>query len=337
MHAPDFWQHRNILSTLLLPASLLYSLGSNLRHRFTRPRHVSVPVICIGNLTAGGSGKTPVTAALAQLLSEEGKNPHIISRGYGGSATGPLLVQTEVHSPAEVGDEPLLLARDFPIWVSKDRVAGAKAAIAAGADILLLDDGFQNPGLYKDLSLIVVDATHGFSNGRVLPAGPLREPIKTGLSRADAVVFLKPSAQAEINQEIFASLQDCPLIQAHIEPGPRAGGGTLPDLHHKMVFAFAGIGYPSKFYTTLEQLGVKLVGRRDFPDHHPYSSHDIQQIIQEAQHKGAKLILTTEKDTVKLNGLIPSASPLEIISLPIRAVWDNPGVIKDLLSKATGN
>ncbi|MEH6629978.1 MAG: tetraacyldisaccharide 4'-kinase [Halopseudomonas aestusnigri] len=338
MRAPNFWKSCNFISTLLLPASLFYIIGGYFRQVFTKPIKVTVPVICIGNLSAGGSGKTPIARSIAETLIKKGFSPHIISRGYGGTEQGPLLVNLNVHKPTEVGDEPLMLSSTLPTWVSRDRVKGALAAIKQGADIILLDDGFQNPKLFKDLSLIVVDNNLGFGNGRVIPAGPLRESIRSGIDRADAIVLMN-SDNTPSNPEILSYLGDIPILHAHVEPVTEPeldlGDNFLSPskaLNQKSIFAFAAIGYPQKFYTTLQQQGAVLKGTRDFPDHYRYSRSDLVDIIKSAETLGVDLIYTTEKDYAK----IPVDLRNSIHCLPIRAVWDNPNDLMKFLNRLTG-
>src|SRR5690242_5245426 len=237
---PEFWAHRGLLSTVLEPAAWVYGQAAAARQRWTTPWRAPVPVICVGNLVAGGAGKTPVALSLAQRLAKRGRRVHILSRGYGGRSPGPLAVDPARHTAADVGDEPLLLAEVAPTWVARDRVAGAKAAIAAGAELLLLDDGFQNPTFAKDLSLVVVDGGYGLGNGRVLPAGPLREPLPRGLARADAIVLM-----GEDSAGVAPITAEKPLCRARLvpeNPGEVAG---------RTVVAFAGIGRPEKFFATV--------------------------------------------------------------------------------------
>ncbi|KLN62332.1 hypothetical protein WH96_02125 [Kiloniella spongiae] len=332
MRTPEFWRHRGLISTLLLPLSGFYYLGSILRQKLTSPTRVDVPVICIGNLTAGGSGKTPITLSLASSLQKMGKNPHIVSRGYGGEQEGPLRVSPSLHSARDVGDEPLMMAlansQSTPVWISKNRVNGAKAAIKDGADIILLDDGFQNPTLQKDVSILVVDNKIGFSNERLIPSGPLRESIHNGLKRADAVFVIKQPDEA-INPELAAIFATKAVTSVTIKPADET---NQSELKSKKIFAFAGIGYPHKFYNTLENLSAQICGSKDFPDHYQYTEDDLEKVLYMAQKAEADAIFTTEKDFVK----IPEAYKDKISYLPIHAVWDNSEFINTLLSKLTG-
>jgi tetraacyldisaccharide 4'-kinase len=305
------------LSTLLLPAACLSAAGGALRQRTARPWRAPIPVICVGNLVAGGAGKTPVAASLARMLAERGAAPHILGRGYGGSLAGPVRVDPARHVAAEVGDEPLLLARTAPVWVARDRVAGARAAAASGAGVLILDDGFQNPALAKDLSLVVVDGGYGFGNGRVMPAGPLREAVETGLARADALVLIGPDASGAPSPA--RSIQ---ILEASLEPveGSRFAGAR--------VVAFAGIGRPEKFFATLERAGAVVAHRRAFPDHYSYEEAELAALKDAASRAGARLV-TTEKDAVRL----PPAWRDRVETLAVAAQWRDPGALLHLLGR----
>ena len=286
---PEFWARPGLLSHLLQPLAWAYAAGGAARWAWTHPWRASVPVICVGNLVAGGAGKTPVVLALAQRLAARGQVPHFLSRGYGGRLAGPVAVDRARHDAAQVGDEPLLLAASGPCWVARDRAAGARAAIAAGARLLLLDDGLQNPTLAKDLSLIVIDGAYGFGNGRVLPAGPLREPVGTGLARADAVVLM-----GEDRAGIVPLLHGKPVLRARLV-AQHAG-----DVAGRAVIAFAGLGRPAKFFATLEGTGARLVARHAFPDHHPYRAEELRRLLAEADSSHA-LLVTTAKDAARLS------------------------------------
>jgi tetraacyldisaccharide 4'-kinase len=318
--APAFWARPpGLLSELLLPVGTGWEAASRLRHSLARPYCAPVPVVCVGNLVAGGSGKTPVALALAAHLVSRGAAVHFVTRGYGGRLSGPVRVDQARHDAAAVGDEALLLAAQAPCWVARDRVHGVRAAVAAGAQTVVLDDGFQNPGIAKTLSFLVVDAGYGFGNGRVIPAGPLRESPTRGLARADAVVLLEADAQ----------------------PGclePRGIGETLPVLHAALrpvagerlvgtrLLAFAGIGRPEKFFTTLLALGAELVGTRSFPDHHPYRAGEIDRLLRAAERAEARLV-TTAKDIVRVPPQMRGT--IEVLEVEIR--WADPAPVVELL------
>jgi tetraacyldisaccharide 4'-kinase len=288
MRAPDFWQKRGFwqkggaLATLLSPLGALYGASVAFKARHANPFDPSLPVICVGNLTAGGSGKTPVAIAIAEMLRSRGHRPYFLTRGYGGSEAGPALA-TRGHSAAVMGDEALLLARTAPTIVARDRAAGAKLAREKGASVLVMDDGHQNFSLRKTLSLVVVDAETGFGNGRQIPAGPLREPVAQGLARADAVVLVGDGVP---DLKGFAR----PILRVHLQ----ADGAAFTD---KNVFAFAGIGRPEKFIASLEDSGAHITGRCFFDDHHPYADDEITQLKMLA---GDALLVTTGKDFVRL-------------------------------------
>ncbi len=324
MRAPGFWRRRGALSTLLLPLAWLYDLAGWLRWRRARPLRLGIPVICVGNLTAGGAGKTPTVLALAGLLADRGLAVHVVSRGYGGHERGPLRVDPERHGAADVGDEPLLLARACPTWVARDRAAGGSAAEAAGAEVLLLDDGLQNPALAKDLALAVIDGAAGLGNRRVVPAGPLRENLSRGLSRAQALLVVGAGAP-----DLPAGAFDGPLLRATLEAGSAPGGAAAADWRGRRVLAFAGIGRPEKFFDTLAGLGAELAGRRAFADHHAYTAADAEALLAEARRLGAEPA-TTEKDAVRLPPALASVTRV----LPVHLSWRDKRAVEDLLERA---
>jgi len=303
--APNFWtEPPRILANLLLPIAAAWDSAARLRHVLSRPYHPPVPVICIGNLVAGGAGKTPVALAVTSFLTAEGRDAHIVTRGYGGRLAGPVQVNRTYHDAAAVGDEALLLAARSACWVARDRAAGVRAAVAAGADIVLLDDGFQNPAVAKTLSILVVDAQYGFGNRRVIPAGPLRERLHRGLARADSLVLLGGEAVGPLfdRHETARALPVLPAVLAPVA-GERFRGSR--------VLAFAGIG---------------LVDTRSFPDHYPYQAAHIDRLRHEADRTQARLV-TTAKDIVR----VPPAnrSGIEVLEVEIR--WANPPALGDLL------
>jgi tetraacyldisaccharide 4'-kinase len=323
--APAFWAQRpGMLAALLVPFGMAWDAAGRLRQALSHPYRPNAPVICIGNLVAGGAGKTPVVLALASDLAARGAAVHIVTRGYGGRLSGPVRVDPSSHDAAAVGDEALLLAARAPCWVSRNRAVGVQTAAAAGAGLVLLDDGFQNPSIVKRLSLLVVDADYGFGNGRVIPAGPLRESLARGLARADAVVLLGTERQAGGRERILIDA-DLPLLPAVLcaVAGQRLAGSRL--------LAFAGIGRPEKFFATLRALGAVLVGTRAFPDHHPFRIGEIDQLFRDAERAQARLV-TTAKDIVR----VPSANRAGIEVLEVEIRWRDPAALAELTRPLVG-
>jgi tetraacyldisaccharide 4'-kinase len=298
IRAPAFWDHGGWQATALAPAAWLWSAGAWLRTRTTPPQWAPLPVLCVGNVTVGGAGKTPTALACLALLAERyGADAiHAVTRGYGGGLPGPVRVDPERHTATEVGDEALLLARAAPTWVARNRIAGAQAAAVAGARLVVLDDGYQNPTIAKDVSLLVVDGAAGFGNGRVLPAGPLRESVEAAVARADAVIVVGDDSYG-VAKRIGALRADVPVIAARIVPDPVVAIG----LKDQRVVAFAGIGRPDKFFATLVACGADIVAKRSFPDHHRFAGAELAWLAGEAERSGARLV-TTEKDWVRLDG-----------------------------------
>ncbi len=313
MKTPEFWQHNNLVSKLLTPLGELYALATKLRLKLRHPQKVKIPVICIGNLTAGGTGKTPTAISLALMLQNAGFYPNFISRGYHGKLKATQ-VDTARHTPQEVGDEPLLLAQIAPTFINADRYQGALMAQHNQAECVLMDDGFQNPSLYKDLSFLVIDGTTGFGNQQCIPAGPLREHIADGVARAQAALI--------IGQDCWnlSSVLPLPCFNGIIEP-------QKPQLDNNRVVAFAGIGRPQKFYTSLQELGIEIVKTIDFPDHHFYQPAELQNILDLADKMQAQAITTT-KDYVK----IPPELKPRFKVLDIRIRWQNPQELQDFIT-----
>lgn len=290
MRAPAFWARDGALARLLSPFSLIYRTASCARHRFTSARSVGIPVLCVGNLVAGGAGKTPVALALGAGLTAEGWSVAFLTRGHGGDLAGPIRVQPATHRAGDVGDEALLLAELAPTWVAHDRVAGALAARDGGAELIIMDDGFQNPSLAKTVSVVVIDGGFGFGNGRVHPAGPLREPVPRGLARADAIILV-----GEDRRNLQATLPATPpLARADITvtPDARLTPGTR-------VMGFAGIGRPAKFRQSLEGLDLDIAGFESFADHHVFTTAELDALLDTATRLNA-LAVTTAKDHVRL-------------------------------------
>lgn len=326
MQAPAFWRKSkwHPLALALAPLGWLYATATARRIASGARERLGVPVICVGNINVGGTGKTPTVIALAGLLQEAGLAPHIVSRGYGGSVEGPQRVDEQAHKATEVGDEPLLMAAFAPTWVSKNRATGAKAAIADGAGVILLDDGFQNPALYHDVSIIVVDAAVGFGNGRVVPAGPLREPVAAGLARGNMIVSIgDESAQAALRAR-WPELAGLEQINATLTPLQMG-----MDWHGARVLAFAGIGRPEKFFQSLEGEGADIVAHHSFADHAPYTPAILHRLAKEAAQKGAQLV-TTEKDVARL----PAAYRAQVLAFPVRLRFSNVNALESVLATA---
>jgi tetraacyldisaccharide 4'-kinase len=334
LSTPRWWYTRDATSRgggmartrfLLMPLSWIWAAVTARRIARATPYDPGVPVICVGNLTMGGVGKTPVVRALAARLAGRGKTVHLLSRGYGGKMQGPVRVDPAIHTSADVGDEPLMLARDYPVWVARDRGAGAQAAASAGAQVIVMDDGHQNPSVKKALSLVVVDGeTRGddwpFGDGRVFPSGPMREPLAAGLARADGVLVLLPADVAAVDPELAALLKGPPLLSGHLNPanpppaGPQVG--------------FAGIGKPWKVERALQAAGCELADFAPFPDHAAYDAATLKFLAERAAQFGAGLV-TTEKDWVRL----PPEWRSRVTAWPVAAVFDHPAALDALLAK----
>jgi tetraacyldisaccharide 4'-kinase len=342
MRAFEFWDtspdQLDWRARMLQPLGRLYAQATAWRVAHKPSIRCSVPVICIGNLNAGGTGKTPTTIALIERLVARGITPHVVSRGYGGRLSGPLTVLPRQHSAEQVGDEPLLLAAFCQVHVARDRGLGVELAGRAGAEVILLDDGFQNPKVHKDLSIVVVDARKGFGNGLCLPAGPLREPVNTGLARADLVISIGSAS----DQACFRRNWGAALSQPHAadntnlkreEALPVAYGVMTPlqtgmDWREEKVMAFAGIAYPEKFFATLRALGADVVQQEALQDHQPLTPRLMRRLAQKAQQSGAQMV-TTEKDAVRL----PLGFHDQVLTLPVRLKLENWSVIDHFLDR----
>ncbi|WP_128292350.1 tetraacyldisaccharide 4'-kinase [Afifella aestuarii] len=294
MHAPSFWWRKGAaLGRALAPAGWLY--GWFTARRMRQPGEAATcPVLCVGNFTLGGSGKTPLALRLGRLAIEKGHKPGYLSRGYGGSTKGPLAVDRSRHSANEVGDEPLLLASVAPTVVARDRVAGARLLAEKGADLVIMDDGFQNPSLTKTVSLVVVDGARGTGNGFVFPAGPLRAPMRSQLPLADGV-FIMGEGEPGDAVAATAEAEGLPVFRGMLRPSGRGAW------QNERFLAFAGIGAPERFFRSLEDVGAVVAIRQPFPDHHPYSEEDCRRLVADAERAGLKLV-TTEKDAARLTG-----------------------------------
>jgi len=332
LSTPKWWylrdrKHAAMTRMLLKPLSWVWAGVTANRIARANPVDPGVAVISIGNLTVGGSGKTPVAREVLRLLRRSGVEAQALSRGYGGKLEGPVRVDLDAHTAADVGDEPLMLALDSPAWIARDRVAGAKAAAASGAETLVLDDGHQNPALKKTLNLIVVDGETRdgewpFGDGSVFPSGPMREPLKAGLARADAVVILMPSDLAEPDPELLESFDALPVFIARLESaGPPPSGPLV---------GFAGIAKPWKVERSLKAAGADLADFAPFPDHVAFREEDLRFLADRAEQFGATLV-TTEKDWSRL----PPEWRARVTSWPVKATFeDEAGFLRLLRGEA---
>lgn len=306
MREPAFWYRpRSFKSHLFRPLAALY--GAIAARRMGREGFdVGIPVLCVGNYHVGGAGKTPTVLALTTLLRELGETPVVLSRGYGGRLKGPVMVDPARHAAADVGDEPLMMARLAPVAVSGDRVAGAALAKSQGATVILMDDGFQNPHIVKDASFIVIDGARGLGNGQVLPAGPLRAPLQPQLARTDALVVIGDGHAADgVAAELAA--RGRPVFRARLQPDAAA----VARLSGRRVLAFAGIGDPERFFRSLRGSGIEVARARPFADHHMFSQAEIDELLAEAKREGLTLV-TTEKDLARLRGMAGDIVPFAV-------------------------
>jgi tetraacyldisaccharide 4'-kinase len=327
LKTPSFWYRRPgaaapVLEYALTPLSWIYAAGHAVNQNFSQSQKAAMPVICVGNLVAGGSGKTPAAIALMELVREKkiARNPYFLTRGYGGAERGPAVVDYFKNTAEHVGDESLLLARSAYTIVAADRVAGANFAKEKSSDLLILDDGLQNGSLHKDISFVVIDGAVGFGNGRLLPAGPLREPLDAGIARADAFI-LTGKDKAGVNEILPA---DKPVFTASVQ----VPESLRPDPTRRYI-AFAGLGRPEKFYHLLQSLDLNIAGWHAFPDHYQYTPEDMQKLAQEAKEKDATLI-TTEKDHKRLP---TGRTEAEVTQLPIRLEWHEVDALAAFLSE----
>jgi tetraacyldisaccharide 4'-kinase len=331
IRTPRWWYERRgrrLSATLILltPVAWIWSAVTAQRIARAHPVDPGVPVICVGNLTMGGSGKTPVVREILRRLTAQGINAHGLSRGHGGMIEGPAFVDPGLHTAADVGDEALMLAQDFPFWIARARVQGAQAAAEDGAAVVVMDDGFQNPSLKKTLSILVVDGETRdgewpFGDGAVFPAGPLREPLAAGLDRADAVVILAPADLPAVDPEMLALFSGKTVLIARLEPvepppaGPQIG--------------FAGVGKPWKVERALQAAGCDLVDFLPLPDHAHLDLNGLRLLAQRAELSGAGLI-TTEKDWVKL----PADWRERVVAFLVRARFEDEAGLDRLLARA---
>jgi tetraacyldisaccharide 4'-kinase len=324
MRPPRFWAAGpdHPAARCLAPLGAAYGALVARRMKHTGAR-AGCPVLCLGNFTLGGAGKTPAALAVAALLAELGRAPAFLSRGYGGRLPGPVRVDPERHTAAEVGDEPLLLARRAPAIVSRDRPAGAALCRRLGADTVVMDDGLQNPSLMKDLSLAVVDGGAGLGNGLPVPAGPLRAPLARQWPLVGGLIVVGDGAAGAAVAQA-AEGRGLPVHRARLVP-------DLDALAGRRCLAFAGIGRPEKFFATLAGTGAVIAGRRPFPDHHAYRDAELTALVEEAKRLGADLV-TTEKDAVRL----PPAVAARVRVLRVHLVFDDPAPLRRQIRSALG-
>ncbi len=324
--APPFWWEKPDWRALALsPLAKIYGMVSGRRLRRANPPSVPVPVLCVGNFTVGGAGKTPTSIALAKAATAMGLKPGIVSRGYGGAFSGLHRVDPEKDSAHHVGDEPLLLARHAPVVVCADRVAGAKALIESACNFIIMDDGFQSARLHFDYALMVVDAGRGIGNGKVLPAGPLRAPLTDQLVRTDALLRIGTAGGAD--QVVRSAARAAkPIYESVLQPK------SMAHIARERLLAFAGIGDPDKFFRTLNEAGAEVVQTRSFPDHHPYTDEDATDLMRDAA-KDHLTLITTAKDHVRLLDGSPLARVLaaKALILEVELVFGHPQTAQNII------
>lgn len=308
--APKFWQQNNMLSRALQPAAWGYECISLWHGKRTKTHKVSVPVICVGNLVMGGAGKTPTVLALVDILKKMGHVPHILSRGYGAVIKDSIRVDPKKHTYLQVGDEALLLAEKAPTWAGQDRVLSAKLAISHGASVIVMDDGLQNNSLHKDLSLLVVDTLQGFGNGRVFPAGPLRESPQRGVQKSSMTIAIGDG-----------------ILPKGIPCATRAFMRAIDDVQPRPIIAFAGLGYPEKFNRTLQDYGFDVKRFIPFPDHHPYTIPELERLLKIAARRKIDL-MTTAKDHLR----IPERFKKDVFVFNVSLEFEEPEKIYELIA-----
>ena len=320
MRAPGFWQQKGGLSMALTPIGRAYAMAGRIS-RLRTPWRAPIPVVCVGNVVVGGAGKTPLALSIGARLIARGRATHFLTRGYGGRLKGPIRVDKDQHDARDVGDEPLLLADVAPTWVARNRAAAAKAAIDAGADVLVMDDGMQNSTLVKTNTFLVVDGEYGFGNEEIIPAGPLRETVADALKRTNEVVIVGPD---ELELEIRLQRHVTVLRASFVVPSEDAQA-----LHGRRIVAFAGIARPVKFLKTLAQIGCDVVRTYEFGDHHVFSIDEVMQIVETANGLNATPVTTT-KDATRL----PSLARPMVTALPIEVAWQDETALDRILDRA---
>ena len=313
---PHFWTELSWQSVILFPVSYIWRFGHYAQQKILNTKETEIPVICVGNLTVGGSGKTPVVITLCRFLSGIGKSTSILTRGFGGKEKGPIFVSTNLHQSLDVGDEPLMMAYSLDVCVSRNRPLGANHILDKKKyDCIVMDDGLQNPTLKKDLNIAVFDGKFGIGNGFLLPAGPMRQKLEVGIQNIDLVIF-NGKDETGLGQKIPPHI---PIFTGELQPDEE----IVEKMKNRRVYGFAGIGNPSRFFKTLNNIGADLVGEAHFADHHPYTDADLTQLYEEAMQSGAELV-TTQKDWMRL----PSDWRDRVLTVPVRIHFSADDTIK---------
>ena len=313
---PHFWTELSWQSVILFPVSYIWRFGHYAQQKILNTKETEIPVICVGNLTVGGSGKTPVVITLCRFLSGIGKSTSILTRGFGGKEKGPIFVSTNLHQSLDVGDEPLMMAHSLDVCVSRNRPLGANHILDKKKyDCIVMDDGLQNPTLKKDLNIAVFDGKFGIGNGFLLPAGPMRQKLEVGIQNIDLVIF-NGKDETGLGQKIPPHI---PIFTGELQPDEE----IVEKMKNRRVYGFAGIGNPSRFFKTLNNIGADLVGEAHFADHHPYTDADLTQLYEEAMQSGAELV-TTQKDWMRL----PADWRDRVLTVPVRIHFTADDTIK---------
>ena len=313
---PHFWTELSWQSVILFPVSYIWRFGHYAQQKILNTKETEIPVICVGNLTVGGSGKTPVVITLCRFLSGIGKSTSILTRGFGGKEKGPIFVSTNLHQSLDVGDEPLMMANSLDVCVSRNRPLGANHILDKKKyDCIVMDDGLQNPTLKKDLNIAVFDGKFGIGNGFLLPAGPMRQKLEVGIQNIDLVIF-NGKDETGLGQKIPPHI---PIFTGELQPDEE----IVEKMKNRRVYGFAGIGNPSRFFKTLNDIGADLVGEAHFADHHPYTDADLTQLYEEAMQSGAELV-TTQKDWMRL----PTDWRDRVLTVPVRIHFSADDTIK---------
>ena len=324
LKAPKFWylKRDTLFSLFFYPLSLLFRLGTQIRNAASTSKKSSLPIICVGNIVVGGAGKTPVSLKIGKMLIEAGYHPHFVSKGYSGIIKNNTLIENW-HSPKSVGDESLLLSNIAPTWIGLDRNKSIKLAEKKGADSIIMDDGFQNPTIYKDFSIVVINASQEFGNRRVIPSGPLRESIKKGFSRTNLIVII-----GDVTDSLKKIIPDhIPIILAKF-----AINNENKIFKGQKITAFAGIAYPEKFFTSLKDQGAKIVRKSTYPDHHIYDENDLLSLAEVANQTNS-ILVTTQKDFIR----IPKSYRSLISTLDGEIIFENEIVLKEILTNIIEN